>query len=247
MTDGARDDVRDGVQDGTWDGVQDGILPTTVWVVRLQPHGEFGWVRATRSLNRADGASPADRARSASLRGEDDRRRLAVSRLVLAELVQSLRPTSPVPVIEHPRHRAPRLSGGDLQLSLAHSGHWVLGAASLRPVGVDVEALPAPDPTPALLRRHLSPGERAALAALSLSETARAFLRFWVRKEAVFKTGCLCAGIDPGLVDVRARAVPVAPANFLLQLTDLDLGHGALATVAGDPALDLRIEYPNGP
>jgi 4'-phosphopantetheinyl transferase len=206
-------------------------------------------VRAAQSLNRSD------RARSASLRHEDDRRRLAVSRLVLEELVSSLRPTSQMPVIEHPRHRAPRLSaedssgdsGGDLHLSLAHSGQWVLGAASPRPVGVDVEALPAPDPMPALVRRHLSPGERAALSALSPPETAQTFLRFWVRKEAAFKTGRLREGIDPGLVDVRSRSVSIPPANCRLQLTDLDLGGGALSAVAGDPDLALEIEYPNAP
>ena len=191
---------------------------TTIWVVRLQPHGDLGWRRASRFLD------PTDRARSTSLHDEEDRRRLAVSRLALRELVRSLRPTSSPFVIEHPRHRAPHLPGGDLQLSLAHSGHWVLGVASPRPVGVDVEASPPVTPSPALVLRHLSPGERAALGKLSSPQKARAFLRLWVRKEAALKAAHPRVDIDPRLVDVRSPSVLLPDTTDRMGLTDLDLG-----------------------
>jgi 4'-phosphopantetheinyl transferase len=213
---------------------------TTVWVVRLRPDGELGWRRAAECLN------DEDRARSAALRHEDDRRRLAVSRLALRELVRRLLPESPTPVVvEHPSHRAPRVAGGALQLSLAHSGHRILCAASRSPVGVDVEVLPGPTPSAAVLQRYLSPGERGSLVALSPKERAGAFLRIWVRKEAVVKAAGWGMDADLQLIDVRASSLSLPDLDSGLCLTDVALEGGAVAAIASSSELALAIEYPN--
>jgi 4'-phosphopantetheinyl transferase len=218
-----------------------GPTPTTVWVVRLRPDGELGWERAAASLE------GDDRGRMASLHHEDDRHRLAVSRLALRELVHRLLPSSPGPiVIEHPRHRAPRMCGGALRLSLAHASDTVICAASPEPVGVDVESLPAPEPAAALVERHLSPGERAALGRLPPGETARAFLRIWVRKEAVVKAGGMGMGTDLRLIDVRGGSVALAGGRSQLKLTDVDLGRRAVAAVASRPGQRVLVEFPVG-
>jgi 4'-phosphopantetheinyl transferase len=209
-------------------------------VIRLQPDGEFGWRRAVESLK------DEDRERSAALRHEDDRRRLAVSRLALRELVHHVLPGSATPVaIEHPSHRAPRMAGGALQLSLAHSGQRILCAASLYPVGVDVEVLPGPAPSAAVLRRYLSPGERASLDALSPMERAGSFLRIWVRKEAVVKAANWGMDADLRLIDVRASAVSFPDLDFDLGLTDVALEGEAVAAIASSSELPLTIEYPD--
>jgi 4'-phosphopantetheinyl transferase len=214
---------------------------TTVWVVRLRPDGELGWLRAAEALNEED------LVRTASLRFEDDRHRLAVSRLALRELVHTLLPVSNERVImEHPRGQAPRVCGEDLQLSLAHAGHLVVCAASPQPVGVDVEVLPAPIPSAALLERYLSPAEQASLEKLSPAEKARAFLQIWVRKEAILKAGHVGMGIDLRLVDVGGHSVSVPDVIPELQLTDIELGPEAVAAVASHSSLGLRIDYPNG-
>jgi 4'-phosphopantetheinyl transferase len=213
---------------------------TTVWVIRLRPDGELGWRRAAESLN------DEDRVRSAALRHEDDRRRLAVSRLGLRELVRRRLPESPTPaVVEHPSHRAPWVVGGALQLSLAHAGDWILCAASLDPVGVDVEVLSGPAPSTAVLRRYLSPGEQASIEALPPSERAGAFLRLWVRKEAVVKAAQRGMDADLRLIDVRATALPLPDFDSGLGLTDVALEGEAVAAIASSPELPLTIAYPN--
>jgi 4'-phosphopantetheinyl transferase len=217
-----------------------GPTPTTVWVVRLRPDGELGWERGAASLE------GEDRARMASLHHEDDRHRLAVSRLALRELVHRLLPASPAPLIEHPRHRAPRLCGGALRLSLAHASDTVICAASPEPVGVDVESLPAPEAAAALMERHLSSGERAALGQLPPDDTAQAFLRIWVRKEAVVKAGAMGMGTDLRLIDVRSGSVALAGGRSQLKLTDVDLGRRAVAALASRPGQRVLVEFPVG-
>jgi len=80
-------------------------------------------------------------------------------------------------------HGKPRIRGGDLELSVSHSGDLIaVAAARVTPVGVDVE------------RRRDRPGGQEALERYVLSEDereafggGRAFLVAWTRKEAVTK------------------------------------------------------------
>ncbi|QKW19430.1 4'-phosphopantetheinyl transferase superfamily protein [Kitasatospora sp. NA04385] len=72
-------------------------------------------------------------------------------------------------------------------LSLSHTNGVIAAAAAPVPVGVDVEHLGARSNDPATLQHVLTPAE-AALVHGHPDPTA-AFLRLWVRKEALIKLG----------------------------------------------------------
>lgn len=100
-----------------------------------------------------------------------------------------------------------------LHVSLAHTGSVVAAAVARgRRVGIDVEA-----PTPfdaAAAALVLTPGEGRAVDAAACRGAA--FLRLWVRKEAVGKA--LGLGLAPEIValDVGGQRVEVAGATFAM-------------------------------
>ncbi|GAA3814606.1 hypothetical protein GCM10022226_39340 [Sphaerisporangium flaviroseum] len=74
-----------------------------------------------------------------------------------------------------------------VHLSLSHAGQTVAAAAHLHPVGIDLERLDQPRAGPQVLARVLTRAERQAVE--SAPDPHRAFLRQWVRKEALIKAG----------------------------------------------------------
>ncbi|MFE0043948.1 4'-phosphopantetheinyl transferase family protein [Streptomyces albireticuli] len=91
-----------------------------------------------------------------------------------------------------------------LYVTLAHCAGYVAAAASWQPVGVDVERLP---PGPGWHRasaRSLTRAEAAAVARAPCPPAA--FLRQWVRKEALIKAGRARLG---GLRHVDLSGLPV--------------------------------------
>ncbi|MFD7787354.1 4'-phosphopantetheinyl transferase family protein [Streptomyces nojiriensis] len=89
----------------------------------------------------------------------------------------------------------PVLVGGRAHFSLSHSRDAVFVACASTPVGVDVEALPAPRVV-AQSEDFFHPDESAELAALPEAGRPAAFARLWTRKEAHLKgTG---AGLGHG-------------------------------------------------
>ncbi|MFJ2773527.1 4'-phosphopantetheinyl transferase family protein [Streptomyces sp. NPDC087300] len=85
-------------------------------------------------------------------------------------------------------HGRPFLPGHpDLHVSLSHTTGAVAAAAGPEPVGVDVEDASAAVFDPAIAARVLTPAELTAVRADP--DPARAFLRLWVRKEALVKVG----------------------------------------------------------
>ncbi|HEY0641406.1 MAG TPA: 4'-phosphopantetheinyl transferase superfamily protein [Pseudonocardiaceae bacterium] len=112
-------------------------------------------------------------------------------------------------------HGKPELAGEPLRANVSHSGHLaVLAVTDERPVGVDVQLLPATVDAERLARRFFPPAEAdAVLAVADPAERAVLFGRLWSRKEACVKA----AGgqLMPGL------RLPVA---------------GDTPLVAGDPA-----------
>ncbi|MFE9479821.1 4'-phosphopantetheinyl transferase family protein [Streptomyces spororaveus] len=80
----------------------------------------------------------------------------------------------------------PALVGGRAHFSLSHSRDAVFLACASTPVGVDVEALPAPRVV-AQSEEFFHPAESAELAALPEAGRAAAFARLWARKEAHLK------------------------------------------------------------
>jgi 4'-phosphopantetheinyl transferase len=113
------------------------------------------------------------------------------------------------------------LEAPQLAVSLAHTQGYVAAVAGFGPVGVDAEMT---------TRRHDLPAAELALhpseldAVTAASDPPLAFLRHWVRKEALVKLGV--ATIDgmrslnlaalPLDTEVRARARPAAPGQRVL-------------------------------
>lgn len=141
-------------------------------------------------------------------------------------------------------HGKPKVKGGDLELSVSHSGdRIVVAAARATPLGVDVEdaaGRPRGGDDPEALERYvLSGAELAAFVAQAAADRRRDFLVVWTRKEAVLKaTG---DGLNVALRDLVITA-PAAPPEVLawpyeqepgtVTLRDLDAGPGYVAALA---------------
>ncbi|MFI9783886.1 4'-phosphopantetheinyl transferase family protein [Kitasatospora sp. NPDC051984] len=91
-------------------------------------------------------------------------------------------------------------------LSLSHTGGIIAAAAGPVPIGVDVEHLGPRTNDPASLSHVLSPAEAELVA--THPDPTRAFLRQWVRKEALIKLGLATLDSLPGL---DLSALPLDP------------------------------------
>jgi len=126
------------------------------------------------------------------------------------------------------------LGHGDLFLSLAHSGDLV-GAALCegQRIGIDIETHSAYDA--AIADLVLTPGEQSIVENAEAVDDA--FLRLWVRKEAIGKA--LGVGIDDDVLACDAGGDSIVLRGIEFHLTDIEvpeaLGRGALA-VQGDNA-----------
>jgi 4'-phosphopantetheinyl transferase len=150
-------------------------------------------------------------------------------------------------------HGRPRLTGtfADLHFSVSHSGDRVVAAVAIgvRP-GVDVEQGPR-QWEPALLDLVLSADERADVDRLAPADRDAAFLRYWVRKEAVLKaTG---DGLTVALNDLTVSAMdqparlrywrghPSRPSG--ISMRDLAAGTGYSACLAAVGPLGAVVEF----
>ncbi|MFC6598077.1 4'-phosphopantetheinyl transferase family protein [Kitasatospora paranensis] len=141
-------------------------------------------------------------------------------------------------------HGVPALAGRpEVRLSMSHTEGVVAAAAGPVPVGVDVELLQTRGSLGDMHQRVLTDAESAAVAAHT--DPAGAFLRQWVRKEAIIKIGR--ATLDT-LREVDLSALPLdepgpEPARHRhgdLHLVDLaDRRRGVLAAVVS--TADVRI------
>ncbi|MBW3556777.1 MAG: 4'-phosphopantetheinyl transferase superfamily protein [Actinobacteria bacterium] len=217
------------------------------------PAGEchVWWARpgdATADLDRLLQAD--ERARRRRFAFAADRLRFlaahALARLVLAEYLgedpAALRFAAPCRTCGEP-HGKPRLDhpSADLEMSLSHSGDRVAVAVARGVhVGIDVEQVPPGADERAVIADALSPAEQRALQEVPSAHRALAFLRCWVRKEALLKATGHGLAVSPALVTVSAPHQPARlidwqerPAPTLhAQLSDLDPGEGFVACVA---------------
>lgn len=147
-----------------------------------------------------------ERARHAGYRRVADQRRFLVAATLVRVLLGESLGIAPdaVPVDRRcghcgRAHGAPRVDGGGLRVSVAHSADVVVvaSAAGVR-VGVDVERAPS--------AARLADLRRGALDSVESAPTAADFASVWARKEAVLK----CTG--DGL-QVAPREVIVTPAH----------------------------------
>lgn len=170
-----------------------------------------------------------ERARMAELRRHDDRDRYLLAhtalRLVLgqrlgvrADLLRFAR--APCPGCGGPHGRPVLADPSGPEFSLAHGGGLVAVALADRPVGVDVEPVPAA----AVVRRvteHLHPRERQTVLSAPEGLRAEVFARLWARKEAYLKGVGIGLGRGTDTTDATAD-----PPGWMI--TDLALpGHAA--------------------
>jgi 4'-phosphopantetheinyl transferase len=106
-------------------------------------------------------------------------------------------------------HGRPRLPGCDLEVSVSHSGRFVVVATTDAPVGVDVEQVRPLDHR-AVERVAFTPEEREATPHLA------AFYGVWTRKESVLKA----AGVGLRMPMAKVRVTPAMEPPRLLRYGD---------------------------
>ncbi|MDH6578965.1 4'-phosphopantetheinyl transferase superfamily protein [Kitasatospora sp. MAP5-34] len=99
----------------------------------------------------------------------------------------------------------------DVHVSLSHTRGVVAAAAGYHPVGVDVELPQHDGADPGVLQRVLTEAERWQVE--RHADPARAFLRQWVRKEALIKIGRVT--LDT-MADVDLSGLPLGEADGAL-------------------------------
>jgi 4'-phosphopantetheinyl transferase len=176
---------------------------------------------------------PAERGRRDHYMFEADRARFAVGAALLRVVAGRMTGVAPQQVAVDRRcdacgqpHGKPSLGAGGPHVSVSHSGDFVAVAACKEaPVGVDVEHVARRTDYQALASHVLSPSEAPA------ATDEAAFLRYWVRKEALVKaTG---DGLGAGLRRVTVTAPGEAPRLLAYQARP---GlHAALRDLAGRP------------
>lgn len=194
-----------------------------------------GWHAHERTLLAAD-----ERARATRFVRAADGRRWAAARGILRALLGACLDVDPGTLrFVAGTHGKPRLADqGDglarLRFNVSHAGDRALYALALdREVGVDVE-LPrarAVDHV-AIARRALGEAQAARLASLEPPAREQAFLRAWVRWEAVLK----CRGTGIG----GAAEAPGGPEPWTCELAVDPPAAAALAVEGGPCTVRLR-------
>lgn len=148
------------------------------------------------------------------------------------------------------RHGPPRVRhpATEWRAGVSRSGRWWMLALSPGvPVGVDIEVR-GPHEVPAVVRRCLSPAERAeVVAAPEGGERDDALTRCWVRKEAVVKGWGVGLGTDLAEIEVRpgleravvVRRTPRGPEPW--EVSDVAAGAACLAALARPAACTLPV------
>jgi 4'-phosphopantetheinyl transferase len=153
------------------------------------------------------------------------RRRFIAARAILRRVLGRHLDRDPAALVfEYGAAGKPRLSGGDIDFNMAHSGDTALIAVSRAgAVGVDVERVRPIRKLERVAAAWLSAGELELWRRLSPELRLDGLYRFWTRKEAYIKA--LGAGLPPS-----PRRVPAAPDGW--QTVELDAGEGFRAALA---------------
>ncbi|BFV60502.1 hypothetical protein KCMC57_up56060 [Kitasatospora sp. CMC57] len=139
--------------------------------------------------------TPLELARAARFRLESSRTDFVAAHLLVRECAARLlgRPVAGLTLLQRcpdcarDDHGKPYVAElPDVRVSLSHGRGVVAAAAGLHPVGVDVEQ-PTRGTAIEVMERVLSAGELRRVR--EHAEPDRAFLRLWVRKEAMVKLG----------------------------------------------------------
>lgn len=135
-------------------------------------------------------------------------------------------------------HGRPVLAGsGTPHFSMSHTGGLVLIAVAGRPVGVDVERLPAPHKA-TTVGEVLHPAEQREIHAAPPSLRPVVFARLWARKEAYLKglgTG-IGRGPDLDYLGNPAPGAPARPPGWTVKDIPVGPEHAAALALSRPPA-----------
>ncbi|MEV0318567.1 4'-phosphopantetheinyl transferase family protein [Streptomyces sp. NPDC050658] len=186
-----------------------------------------------------------ERRRAAALRRTADRELYAAAHTALRRTLGARLSADPaaVDLVRLPcpgcggPHGRPAVAGGaGPHFSLSHTDGLALLAFADRPVGVDIERVPAADVVDDVAAA-LHPAERAELAALPQAVRAMAFARCWTRKEACLKgTGEGLAGDGIRTLHVGTGSVPVPVPGWTVSDVAVPDGYAAAVAVASAPS-----------
>jgi 4'-phosphopantetheinyl transferase len=134
-----------------------------------------------------------EQARATAYRFDEPRRRYAVARGALRELLGAYLGQQPSAIeLTADKDQKPRLAGkhasAGLNFNVSHSGNLALiGFAHGCEVGIDVEELREVSPLEQIARKFFHPAETSEILAAPDNARNLAFLRCWTGKEAVLK------------------------------------------------------------
>ncbi|MEW1639624.1 4'-phosphopantetheinyl transferase superfamily protein [Streptomyces sp. NPDC093801] len=205
--------------------------------------------------------SPLDaqeRARVAAFVFPLDRSRYVAAHLALRRVLSAYEGVAPAelrfvsrscPCCGGPHGRPALDRPGAPHFSLSHTGGLVLIGVAGRPVGVDVEALPAPHRA-TTVAEALHPAEQRAIHAAQPALRPAVFARLWARKEAYLKGLGTGVGRNPNLDYLGDPGIgaPARPSGWTVR--DVPVGPEHAAAVAlerapggTDPGITLRTRY----
>jgi len=161
---------------------------------------QTGWRKLARLL------SPEERRRADAFAFERDARRFIVSHAVLRTLLGH---AAGIPPGELSFRREPGLkpfleasTAQPIHFSLSRSEELALIGLASRPLGVDIECLGKTVDTEALSDFVLSEREQEAFRRLDPGDRQRAFLQYWIQKEAYLKAIGQGLNVSPATVEV---------------------------------------------
>jgi 4'-phosphopantetheinyl transferase len=191
------------------------------------------------------------------VRGED-RARLVVAAALARSVIGRELSCSPTtvrfdrtcPTCGGPHGKPVVVDGDGLELSVSHSGAWVVVAVAHQAVGVDVEELRPGTDVYALVDHVLAPSEQRVLQGMPAEAHHEAFLRYWTRKESILKATGDGLRVSMKSLTVSEPAEPAAlrdwrgrpdmPGRVALMDTSSPQGDPAVVAVLHCPAVEVR-------